>query len=422
MKRLKIYVLGIMFLSLLMFGLSGCGNGEVKETAGADLKAIPEGELDPAVWGKTYPDQYASYLKNNEGGQTQFGGSEKVSKYLTQPLLPELFKGYGFAKEYNEDRGHTYALQDIREIKRITPKSTGSCMTCKTPSAPGLIKEMGLKYYSTPFSEISKQVKHSIACADCHDPKTMELKVTRPAFIQAMQRRGVDVSKASRQDMRSYVCGQCHVEYYFKKDTKEVAFPWDKGFSPDEIESYYRQVTPGFQDWEHPDSKAPMLKAQHPEFETWQSGTHGSAGVACADCHMPYEKVGKNKISSHQWTSPLKTLERSCGACHRNGSDWLKARVTFIQTKTFDLLLKAETASNAAHKAVAKAIATPGADPNLVKQAQDLVVRGQWQWDFVAAENSTGFHNPELALETLGKSIDLSRQAELLAAQAIVKK
>jgi len=415
--KIPYLLFALVILSLLV--LAGCGGTEKTAASVQPVANIPDGELDPAVWGKAFPDQYASYLKNNEGGMTEYGGSDKVSKYKTQPLLPELFKGYGFAIEYNEDRGHTYALQDVKEIKRVGPKTTGSCMTCKSPAVPGLIQEMGIKYYSTPFSEIAKKVKHSIACADCHDNKTMALKVTRPAFIKAMAQRGVDVAKASRQEMRSYVCGQCHVEYYFKKDTKEVTFPWTKGFSPDEIEQYYKEYEPGFSDWEHPDSKAKMLKVQHPEFEMWSSGTHGTAGVACADCHMPYEKVGKNKISSHKWTSPLKTLEQSCGTCHRNGTDWLKQRVNFTQKKTFDLLIQAEQASDAAHKAVFKAVYTPGADQEMIKKAQDLIVRGQWRWDFVAAENSTGFHNPALALETLGKSIDLSKQAELLANKAI---
>ncbi|MHB8169931.1 MAG: ammonia-forming cytochrome c nitrite reductase subunit c552 [Thermincolia bacterium] len=414
MKKVKALIV-VACMGLLV--VAGCGTPEQVSTS--QPTAIAEGELDPAVWGKSYPNQYASYLKNNEGGTTEYGGSDKVSKYIKEPLLPELFKGFGFAKEYNEDRGKTYALQDVKQTKRIGPKTTASCLTCKSAEAPGLIQKMGMQYYTTPFGEIANGVKHSIACADCHDSKTMELKITRPAFIDAMARRDIDVTKASRQEMRSYVCAQCHVEYYFEKETKEIIFPWDKGLSPNDIEKYYEEE--GFSDWEHPDSKAKMIKAQHPEFEFWSSSTHGTAGVSCSDCHMPYEKVGKDKVSSHQWTSPLKTIEQSCGTCHRNGTDWLKERVNNTQKKTFNLLSQAQTASYNAHQAVKKAVYTPGIDQKMVKDAQSLLVKGQWRWDFVAAENSTGFHNPALALESLGTSIDFSRQAELLANKAVTE-
>ncbi|MBS3909456.1 MAG: ammonia-forming cytochrome c nitrite reductase subunit c552 [Actinobacteria bacterium] len=405
---------------LTLVAVIGCGNREADVASTTPVSfSIPKDELDPAVWGKAFPDHYASYLKNNEGGMTEYGGSDPVSKFESQPLLTELFKGHGFSIEFKEDRGHTLSLKDVKETKRITAKSTASCMMCKTPTAPKLVAEMGIDFYKQPFSEMIKKAEHPIVCADCHDPKTMQLRAVRQPFIKAMERRGVDISKAGRQEMRSYVCAQCHVEYYFERDTKEVTFPWDKGFTPDEMESYYEEVEPGFSDWEHPDSKAPMIKAQHPEFEAFQNSTHASAGLACADCHMPYMKVGKNKISSHQWTSPLKTISQSCGTCHRQGEDWLKERVNYIQSKTFNLLLEAQAASNDAHKAVQKALSVRGADEKLIKDAQVLVVRGQWRWDYVAAENSTGFHNPVLLIETLGKSIDQSRQAQILAEGAI---
>lgn len=414
-KRIFV-ILGLMFgISVL---LGGCdAPKELKSTA----VQIPQGELDPAVWGKAYPEHYTSYLKNNSGGMTAFGGSDKISKYVAQPLLPELFKGYGFSLEYNEDRGHTYSLQDVTEIKRVTPKTTASCLTCKTPSAPVLIEQMGVAYYSKPFAETAKNVKHPIACADCHDSRTMELRVTRPAFIEAMAERGIDVSKAGRNEMRAYVCGQCHVEYYFKPDTKQVVYPWKNGFTPREIENYYKEREPGLSDWKHPDSQAPMLKAQHPEFETWQSSVHAAAGVACSDCHMPQERVGSKEITSHWWTSPLKRPEATCGKCHSGLEQRLKW-VQKIQSGTFERILQAQTESNRAHKAVQKALSTAGSDPALIKEAQELVVKAQWRWDFVAAENSTGFHNPFFAWKLLKESVQLSRDAQDKAKQALPNK
>lgn len=410
MSKSRIVWLSLLFILGLF--LTGCQSEQVS-SSDVERISIPAGEIDPAVWGKAYPDQYDTYLKNNES-------NEKKSQFVTQPFLPELFKGYGFGIEYNETKGHTYSLDDVNKVKRVTKKTTAACLHCHTAEFPDLVKEKGIALYSKPYAEISKLAKHPIACSDCHDSKTMELKITRPGLINALKRKGIDVTKATRQEMRSYVCAQCHVEYHFEPKTKEVTFPWDNGYSPDEIEKYYTDKK--FSDWEHPDSKAKMLKAQHPEFETWQSGTHGSAGVSCADCHMPYQKVGNKKITSHWWTSPLNTIEQSCTVCHKQGIDWLKNRVEYTQEKTDKLTLDAEKASNDAHKAVQKALAKPGSNQTLIKQAQDLIVKGQFRWDFVAAENSSGFHNPALSLETLTKSIDYSRQAELLAEKAMATK
>jgi nitrite reductase (cytochrome c-552) len=72
----------------------------------------------------------------------------------------------------------------------------------------------------------------------------------------------------------------------------------------------------GFTDWTHAETGTKMLKAQHPEFEVWNQGVHARAGVACADCHMPYERVGALKVSDHWVRSPLLNLNRACQTCH----------------------------------------------------------------------------------------------------------
>lgn len=409
---------------VLCLGVIAIGCGSDQEASAPPIQTnIPDGEPDSSVWGKEFPLQYQSYLENEEDQiETKFGGSKPVSHYIQQPLLPELFKGYGFAKEYNEERGHVYAIEDVTHIKRIDEKSPSSCWNCKSPDVPKLVEKEGVAFFKVPFNQRKDQITHSIGCANCHDAKTMELKVVNKNFLDAMQRLNVDLSKASKQEMRTYVCAQCHNEYYFKKDTKEVTNPWDKGKNPEEMIAYYDEK--GFKDWEHPDSKTPMIKAQHPEFEMFSSGMHGQNGVSCADCHMPYERDGdKKKYTSHHWQSPIKTpetIEQSCRTCHREKTtDELKDRVLYTQVKTYDMMLKAQTASNEAHKAVKKALETPKANKDLIAKAQKLIRTGQFEWDYVAAENSMGFHNPQLALETLGKSIDNSRQAQLLAYQAM---
>ncbi|GAX90857.1 ammonia-forming cytochrome c nitrite reductase subunit c552 [Effusibacillus lacus] len=421
MKHRKLFMTILTLVGGMALIVAGCSNSQQNAVPKIQTN-IPDAEPDSKVWGKVFPLQYESYLKNNEATtETRYGGSKPVSKYLTQPLLPELFKGYGFALEYNEDRGHTYSVEDVTHIKRINDKSPSSCWNCKSSDNVKLWAAEGKDYFKVPFKQRLDQIKHPIGCANCHDAKTMDLKVTNPNFIDSAKRLNIDLSKATKQEMRTYVCAQCHNEYYFKPGTMEVTNPWDKGFNPDEMVTYYNEIQ--FSDWQHPDSKTKMIKAQHPEFEMFKSGTHGANGVSCADCHMPYERdKDKKKYSSHHWTSPLKNIEQSCRTCHRDKTaDELKTRVEYTQVKVYETMIKAQEASNAAHKAVKAALEVPEADQNAIKQAQDLIRKAQFEWDFVAAENSMGFHNPSLALETLAKSIDNSRQAQLIA-EKITKK
>lgn len=384
--------------------------------------SIPEGVHDPAEWGKHYPLEYQSYLKNREmaPSPTGFGGSEKVQKALKEPANLMNFKGMPFSKDYSEDRGHPYALDDLKESKRLSPKSMGACMTCKTAQMGDIFKEKGWLYAKTPLAEILPQLKHPITCSNCHDPKTMNLRVLNPAFIEAMAKKGVDVKNASRTEMRSYVCGQCHAEYYFEPETYHVVFPWEKGLQPEQMYAYYAGKPAGFaQDWIHPDSQAKMLKAQHPDFEIWSTGTHGMSGVACADCHMPYMREGGRKYSSHWVTSPMRTVEASCRTCHTQNEAWLLARVKTIQGQVWDMQFRAGNTVSQAHERIAKAAAVPNVNAGELEKARELVRKAQWYWDIVSAENSMGFHNPSQVLNTLGQSVDLAHQAMATAQQAM---
>jgi len=385
--------------------------------------SIPEGVHDPAEWGKFYPLEYRSYLKNREmaPSPTGFGGSEKVQKALMEPANLMNFKGYGFSKDYTEDRGHPYAVEDLRETKRVTPKTTGACMTCKTAQLGDIFREKGWAYAKMPLAELLPLLKHPITCSNCHDPKTMNLRVMNPAFIEAMAKRGIDVSKASNKEMRSYVCGQCHVEYYFEPETFHVVFPWGKGLQPEQIYDYYAAKPAGFvQDWVHPDSQTKMIKAQHPDFETWSTGTHGMAGVACADCHMPFMRDGGRKYSSHWVTSPMRTVEASCRTCHTQTEAWLLSRVKTTQGHVWDMQRRAGTTVSQAHEAIARAAAAADVKGEELDKARELLRRAQWYWDIVSAENSMGFHNPSQVLNTLGRSVDLAHQAIATANRATV--
>ena len=412
-QKSLIALLGVL---LIFFGFVITRIGISKPASTVTLTKIPAGEYDPAVWGKVYPLQYESYQKNQEmlPSPTGYGGSVNVQKYDMMPENKMNFKGMPFSIDYTEDRGHVFAMDDVRETKRIGPKSPGACITCKTPYVDKFHKESGWAFAKKPFIEVAKQIPDhgAISCASCHDPETMNLRVTNPAFTEALQRLGIDVAKASREDMRSYVCGQCHSEYYFAPGTMQVVFPWDKGLRPDQMYEYYAGTPNGFtQDFQHPDSKAAMLKAQHPDYEAWANGTHGKAGVSCADCHMPYMRKDGQKFSSHQMTSPLKNLDASCGACHTQGADWLLAKVKTTQDYTFQVMQMAGQNVARAHEIIGKANQVAGADQAELAKARELVRKAQWYWDFTAAENSMGFHNPDQTLNTLAQSNELARQA-----------
>ena len=384
--------------------------------------AMPEGEYDPAVWGKRYPLQYASFQKNLEmsASPTEFGGSAKFQHSLRQPEILINFKGNAFSKDYTEDRGHPYALTDLKESKRVSEKSPGACMTCKTAQIAGIFKEDGWAFAKKPLSELISRTHHAIGCANCHNPSTMELRVTNLAFIEAMSRRGIDVTKAGREEMRSHVCGQCHAEYYFEPGTSRVIMPWDKGLHPEQIYTYYSAKPGNFEgDFIQPDSLTMVLKAQHPDFEVHSTGTHARRGISCADCHMPYMREGGRKYSSHWVTSPMRTTDASCRRCHPEDAKMLLESVRNTQKSVWELQHIAGTRIAKAHEAIAKALTAKTVNKEELEKARENLRRAQWYWDFVAAENSMGFHNPALCLYILGQAIDLAHRSAESSAKAV---
>jgi len=382
---------------------------------------IAANELDPAVWGQNFPREYDSFKKTEiDGVETPYGGSNAYSKLDKYPVLKTLWAGYAFSKDYNEERGHAYALIDQKNTKRQDAvKQPGACANCHAGEAPQLIEQMGWEAFnSTPYKEISGTLHTGSTCADCHEPNTMELRITRPAFKNAMAARGIDLSKATRQEMRTYVCAQCHVEYYFKGDKKELTFPWENGLQIENIQEYYDSV--GFKDWQHKETNAPMLKMQHPDYELYSTGIHARSGVACADCHMPYMREGAVKVSDHWVRSPLENINNACGTCHKQDAQELKDRVILIQNNTAELLRKSEAALQDAITAIVAA-QNAGATDDQLKEARKLHRDAQMRWDFIFSENSTGFHSPQEAARVLANAIDMARQAELAAKQVTPK-
>ena len=416
---------------------------------------LTEDTVDPAEWGKNYPRQYDSYKRTVDTERTRHGGSEAVQKLDVFPSLRTLYEGYPFSVDYRAARGHAYMLSDQDQTERVKKfKQYGACLHCHAsvlPTYRAQGKAAGVpddkpheqlmagfeKVCPMPLEDARKLVEHPVSCLDCHEPDTLQLRVTRPGFLVGIQslatsddpvphfksigawRKGDRAqpydpnAMASRQEMRSMVCTQCHVEYYFKGPEKIVTYPWHKGFKVEQIEAYYDEVQ--YKDWEHPVTKAPLLKAQHPEAELWSQGIHARSGVACADCHMPYRREGAIKISDHHVRSPLLNVAVACQTCHRYPEAEILARAETIQDRTKALISRCETALTDQIAAIDAAMKRGASDEQLAK-ARDLHRKAQWRLDFVLSENSMGFHAAQESARILAEALDFARQGQVEAA------
>ncbi|HVR70150.1 MAG TPA: ammonia-forming cytochrome c nitrite reductase subunit c552, partial [Vicinamibacteria bacterium] len=396
---------------------------------------------DPEVWGRNFPLQYDGYKRTVDQVRTRYGGSEAVPRTPTEadprsvvaqsrleedPRLKTMWAGYAFSVDFREERGHAYMLEDQTFTRRhAAAPQPGTCMHCHASVYVPYRKLGGGDLFKgfeamnrMPYAEARKLVVHPVACIDCHDPGTMQLRVTRPAFMEGIRAlkaaQGVadfDVNRmASRQEMRAYVCGQCHVEYYFKGPEKRLVYPWARGIKVEQILAYYDEVRHA--DWTHATSGAPVLKAQHPEFEMWRQGTHARAGVTCADCHMPYRRAGGFKVSDHQVRSPLLDVSASCQTCHRVAQDELLGRAHTIQERTFEMRNLAMDAVVALIGDLARRVQAGAPDAELAA-AREHQRRAQFLLDFVEAENSMGFHADQEAMRVLALSLDAARLGQL---------
>lgn len=468
------------------------------------LVEVDENTTDPAQWGKNWAREYDGYKRTSDSTRTRFGGSEAMpsEKIDRDPWLRRMFAGYAFSIDYRDRRGHAYMLTDQEQTERVTKKpQPGACLHCHA-SIIATYRRVGSEKLGKPFSNTdfdwpsvmegwkavtamsytdahaevlktpdgtpaserkvvapttgptTKEVlahhvgeAHPVSCVDCHDPKSMELRVTRPAFVLGIRALAESAAPtphlpsierwraagkthpydpntdATRQEMRSFVCGQCHVEYYCGPKTT-MFFPWNNGLKVEQIESYYDsfKFADGhrFYDWQHGATGAELLKAQHPEFEMWSQGVHARSGVSCADCHMPYVREGAVKVSDHWVRSPLlkDNINRACQTCHRFPEEELAARADIIQTRTSDLMQRSATALMDMLDAI-NAAKQKGATPEQLRPILELQRKSQWRLDFIAAENSMGFHAPQEAARILAESIDYSRQGQLAAAALV---
>ena len=392
-----------------------------------------------------YPNQYNSWRSTANGN-----GEKIIYADEENPRLIVLWGGYAFAKEYNAPRGHFYAVTDVRNILRTgAPKTANdgpqpmACWTCKGPDVPRLIAEWGEKdYFNAKWAKGGPEIVNSIGCADCHDTTSKDfaegkpaLRIARPHVLRALDHLNnavqakakaegkttpnLSFNTAERTEKRAEICANCHVEYYFAGDIKQVTFPWDNGQTVDDIEKYYDDI--GFSDWTHSLSKAPMLKAQHPDFEIWSLGMHGKNGVTCIDCHMPKVQGKDGKVyTDHQIQNPFDAFDTTCANCHDQSKEKLKDIVASRKKEVKDVMGRLEDQVVRAHFE-AKAAWDAGATKEEMEPALMDIRHAQWRWDYAAASHGGHMHAPDVMLRVLGSGIDKAADARAKLAAILTK-
>lgn len=427
LKEKKLYgwvlFLGSMLLTFLL-GLfaSSILERRVESRVRFQLNSpIAEMEANPAKWKADFPREYEAWKETAQGNfKSKYAGSAWRDSLAESPEMVVLWAGYAFSREYNQARGHMHAVEDVRNSLRTGVPQPGTCWTCKSPDVPVLMREMGISnFYASKWADVGQKVHSPVGCLDCHDPKTMDLHISRPAIAEAFKRQGKDINQATHQQMRSLVCAQCHVEYYFKdKVSFYLIHPWDKGLAVEDMESYYDSIR--FTDWTNTLSKTPMLKAQHPDWELAQFGIHAQRGVSCADCHMPYKVEGGVKVTDHHIQSPLNNIDNSCRVCHGIKTEELLKNVYDRQEAIHKLRQEAESILAKAH-IEAKYAYDKGATDDEMQPAHTLIRHAQWRWDFVAASVGGSFHAPLESARILGDSIRLGNEARISLTRILAK-
>ncbi|MBV7315054.1 ammonia-forming cytochrome c nitrite reductase [Shewanella sp. NIFS-20-20] len=378
---------------------------------------------DNANYQKKFPKQYQSWLATQE--------SDTLTDALGgDPNLVILWAGYGFSKDYNAPRGHMYAISDVQKTLRTGAPMTAdegpmpmACWSCKSPDVPRLIEGEGeADYFTGKWAKGGPQIVNNIGCADCHVPGSPKLRVARPFAERAFVALNTPFNEASRKQKQNMVCGQCHVEYYFEKTAAQpnwVKFPWDMGTGVEQIESYYDSIA--FSDWQHQLSKAPMLKAQHPGYETSLVGTHGQNGVTCTDCHMPKVTNAEGKrFTSHNIGNPFDQFEATCAQCHSQDKAFLMEQIEQKKQRVNQLKLEAERQLVHAHFEAAAAWKAGATQAQMQAALQDIR-HGQWRWDFAIASHGVAAHAPEEALRILGTAINKAADARIKLAHILAQ-
>ena len=356
---------------------------------------------------------------------------------------------------------------DNKEQKTFIPQSAAAanpvCMQCKTQDQILKWSYIGDKVEgkttwdrTSNVVEYVKDLQHGLNCIFCHDPHAAKPRIVRDGLIQALTRKEADTLwhkdpkhtniKVIDMGVRGFTrkiaildkydtrlqCGQCHVEYNCNpgtdpktgepvkmSDQRTNHFPYKDVLGL--YEHYVNQIN--FLDWKHGLTGGLLWKAQHPESETFYNSKHAKAGVGCDDCHTPKMKNKAGKvITSHFAVTPKAMLKETCLKCHPKWTEEM-AMYAIDSVKAYGKgkMRKAEFHLSVLIDKIVEG-KKAGLGDDVIKQAQDQHLRAHILWEYWTAENSDGFHNPELARESLTKSVDESMKGTKIINDAIAAK
>ncbi len=355
---------------------------------------------------------------------------------------------------------------ESKEQKTFLPQTAAAansvCLQCKTQDSILKWSYLGDPVPGAMWSrtsnvvEAAKDTKQGFSCIFCHDPHAAKPRIVRDALIQALTRPGADtlwhndpkhtnitvidmglrgytrkIALLDKYDTRLQ-CGQCHVEYNCNPgtdvktgelvkmtDKRTNVFPYKDVFGI--YDFYVNQVS--FLDWKHGLTGGLLWKAQHPEAEAYYNSKHAKAGVGCDGCHTPKMKDKAGKVfTSHFAVSPRAQLKETCLKCHPS---WTAEQATYsIDSVKSHIKGKMRKAEFWLAALIDKIVAgkAAGVSADVIKQAQDQHLKAHILWEFWTAENSDGFHNPEMAKESITKSIDESQKGIKLITDAMAAK
>ena len=339
--------------------------------------------------------------------------NSEAEDYLEQdPYLVNIYEGFGFSKDYMGARGHAYTLEDVTKTAR--PHAKANCITCKTPEFTKLVNEEGVGVYSQPFDDVMSQMTEPISCYTCHgadDGNGGKIVITHSYVEEALG------ENASQIDPKVLNCGQCHIEYYFTTEDSETMMPYHdtEGMTPEAILAYYDEI--GFKDWEQPGTGTAMLKAQHPEMETFLGSAHAKMGLSCSDCHMALEPAEDgNSYHSHNLVSPLKseTLMATCAQCHAPEVDNAKDKVLKVQAKVTARETEVGNRLSGLKDSLTAAVTEGKMTEEELDAVRKLHREAQWFFDFCYVENSEGAHNSSLSMRCLDTADEKITEALIL--------
>ena len=397
MKKLIIALSCILVLGMF----AGCSAQNEPQPTTPDEPQVnvtenANGVVAAAQWQEEYPEIYASFVANEENSIV----FDHVEEY---PMISVVYEGMAFNKYYNAARAHSYSLEDVQATGR--PHALANCLTCKSADYTAIVNANGLSAYTQDFTATAETLEEGISCYNCHGNDVTTVTVTHQYLADALgEDSGIDAAMQT--------CGQCHVEYYFDKETKAVTLPYNsiEEANPDSILAYFNAM--GFADYTNPRTGTQQIKVQHPEFETYTGeGSIHAGQFTCADCHMGTETAADGTTyTSHTWTSPLdnpELVQQNCASCHSD----LTAFVEGIQEKAEDRVYSIGYDLEELTNKLAAAVEGGEYSEDELNAIRALNRDAQFYWDFVFVENSEGAHNSKLTHACLDKAEALIAQA-----------